>query len=594
MFTPRQYQIEGRDFLKARRYALLGDAPGVGKTGQACLAIEPEWKVLIVCPASVKEQWREALIAWRGFDSRVIYKAKEFKYHPRTIVNYDLLVKDELLKKLRQPVWDVIVFDEAHKLKSVDAKRTRAALGKDGIKNSARRMWFMTGTPVKNRTIDLYPILRTCASEFIEPYTSYAKFAYRFCGAFMGRFGLDTSGASNTDDLRNRLKGFMLRREKRDVLTELPPRVITHIKFECTATVKNIIREQEEKTSAQADDISQKYDDPNEVYCRVLDSLKLGEIGRIRKALAYYKVEPAIEYIKDLLEEEDKIVIFYHHTEVRYALERRLSAFAPVYIDGSVHPSKRSGVVARFNTVPEVRVFLGQMEASGEGIDGLQHSAATCVFVEPSWSHTDIEQCIGRLERSGQRNDINVHILTIKDTLEAKMLDAIAEKLKTDKALYGQNQQTKENEMAEDKKMSKEEAQGKLAEAFGFALVQLIKGAVKEAITETLIPATQAEVAAEEAPAAPAPVKKGKAEPAEVVQDEEKDVTEEAIRTRAGDVCEIDPDKGRDLCAKVISDASNGGKIKDLKTAEQRVKCFEGLDALYNKLASKKQKSGDM
>ena len=148
--------------------------------------------------------------------------------------------------------------------------------------------------------------------------------------------------------------------------------------------------------------------------------------------------------------------------------------------------------------------------------------------------------------------------------------------------------------MAEDKKMSKEEAQGKLAEAFGFALVQLIKGAVKEAITETLIPATQAEVAAEEAPAAPAPVKKGKAEPAEVVQDEEKDVTEEAIRTRAGDVCEIDPDKGRDLCAKVISDASNGGKIKDLKTAEQRVKCFEGLDALYNKLASKKQKSGDM
>jgi SNF2 family DNA or RNA helicase len=305
------------------------------------------------------------------------------------------------------------------------AKRTKAALSQKGLLPRAERIWFLTGTPVKNRTIDLYPILRSCAPEVLGPYKSYLKFAYRYCGAYTGRFGLDTSGASHTEELCERLKGFMLRREKRDVLTELPPRVISKIDLECTPAVKKVIESEEQATIEKAGD-----SDPA--------NFKLGEIARVRKAIAKHKVPISVEYIKDLLEEEDKIVVFYYHKEVLGELRRAFASVPHVFIDGSVDPSRRKGLVAEFTNGKNHRLFFGQMEACGEGIDGLQDACSCCVFVEPSWSHTDLEQCIGRLERSGQRSDINVHILTIKDTLEARMMEVVAMKLNVDKKLYNQ------------------------------------------------------------------------------------------------------------------------------------------------------------
>lgn len=574
-YTPRPYQIEGAEFLRNRRYALLGDAPGVGKTGQAILAMPELGRTLIVCPASVKNQWQKALIEWRGLGSTIIHHTND-QLGKRSIyiVNYDLMIREPLLTQLKEKQWNLIIFDEAHKLKNIDAKRTKAALSNSGLRAHANRIWFLTGTPVKNRTIDLYPILRTCAPEVLGPYQSYLKFAYRYCGAYQGQFGLDTSGATNTDELCERLKGFMLRREKRDVLKDLPPRVINRVEFECTPGIKKRIEEEELKTIEKAGD-----KDPAQ--------FKLGEIVRIRGMLARFKVPDAIAYIKDLLEEEDKIVVFYYHKEVCRELKEGLKDVGSVGIDGDIQPKHRSGIVDHFNRDPKVRLFLGQMEACGEGIDGLQRAASTCVFIEPSWSHTDIEQCIGRLERDGQRTDINVHILTIKDTIEARMMEVVAQKLEVDKVLYNQNQtKQKEKTMANEK----EKAVSELHSAVGGALAALVKIAVKEALAEAM--GTQRVAGTPEANQAETAKPSGKAakvQEQEVEVPQEADVSEEAIRGRAGDIAAADPVNGRNQCIKVIGKVG-GGKIKDLNTPELRIACLKELDALYNKIVAKKGK----
>lgn len=574
-YIPRPYQVQGAEFLSSRRYAMLGDAPGVGKTGQAIIAMPEQSSILIVCPASVKHQWQQALLDWRELPSTVISKV-DTQIHKKGIyiVNYDLIFREPLLSRLKKQ-WGLVIFDEAHKLKNLESKRTKAALSQNGLHPWANRIWFLTGTPVKNRTIDLYAILRACAPEVLGPYKSYLRFAYRYCGAYQGNFGLDTSGASNTAELCERLKDFMLRREKRDVLVDLPPRIINHVELECTPQVKKIIEEEELKTIEQAGE-----NDPS--------MFKLGEIIRIRGVLAKYKVPSCIDYINDLLDEEEKIIIFYHHKEVCRELKEGLKRFKSFTIDGSVKPDTRGRIVADFNRDSQARVFFGQMETCGEGIDGLQRSASTCVFIEPSWSHTDIEQCIGRLERDGQRTDINVHILTIKDTIEARMMSVVAQKLEVDKVLYKQNQnKQKEKTMVQ----TKEQAVTDLHTAFGKALAAVVKIAVKEAVMEVMC-AAQPDPNQQRTPdpVAQEPESNtgdGQGQPVDTPDVE--DVSEEAIRGRAGDIASADPTNGRNKCIEIIAKVG-GGKIKDLNTPELRIACLKELDALYNKITTKKGK----
>jgi SWI/SNF-related matrix-associated actin-dependent regulator of chromatin subfamily A-like protein 1 len=576
-YIPRDYQIVGKNFLRKSNYRLLGDSVGIGKTGQAIIALESDWTVLVVCPASIKTQWKQALLDWRNLPSTVIDSSKPKSYTDKIlIVNYDLIIKPELLSALMKFKFDVIIFDEAHRLSSISSKRTKAALGSKGLRSRAKRIWFLTGTPVKNRTIGLYPMLKACAPEVLGKYDSYLKFAYRYCGAYQNGFGLDTSGASHTEELSERLQSFMLRREKREVLTELPPRIISVARLDCTPAVRKIIEQEENKTMEVAGE-----NDPS--------LFKLGEMARVRGALAKYKVAPSIAYIKDLLDVEEKIVVFYHHKEVLNELRRALQTIPSVFIDGSIAPNKREAVVEEFRTRKDIRVFLGQMGACGEGINGLQQSSSCCVFVEPSWSHTDIEQCIGRLERSGQVSPINVHILVIDDTLEDRMMDVVAMKLNTDKKLYNQQE---ENQMAkrepyqtkaapevttEDRLITAIEKLSSICEVLAEAV--LMPKATMTGSSTTASSANAKVVEVNEADAVEAD------EGAVEVETEQEEITEDVIRARANDICQLKPDgSGKTKVLELIKKIG-GGKIADLKTQEQRNKAMAGLDKLYNQLA---------
>ena len=443
MMKLRKYQEKGVDFLKHRKYAMIADEMGLGKTAQAIMALPRKSKVLIICPATAKIGWKNQFQIWvNERNIQIINSSKDkLNYHARVvIVNYDLIGRKDrkLFKVLMNTTFTHIVCDEAHRLKNPKAARAKRTLDKRGLIRRTDRMWFLTGTPMKNRPIDLFYIINSTMPELLVPFNSYLKFAYRFCAAYEDGYGLDVSGCSNAKDLEQRVSKFMIRREIKDVLNEMPEVSMNIIELQCSSQGKKLIKREEQKTKFVDEDGE--------------ESILMGEAARIRQTVAKYKLPQSVQFIKDTLEEVDKVVIFYWHTSVLDELTRKLKDFNPVSISGKTTPNKRQGIVDEFVNDKDVKVFIGQIVACGEALDGLQHGTNTCIFVEPSWSSTDMDQCIGRLRRMDVIQKVSAYILVIEDTIEAQMMKTIKWKKETEKKLI---KPTKEKMMSLEKQLER-------------------------------------------------------------------------------------------------------------------------------------------
>jgi SNF2 family DNA or RNA helicase len=557
MLKPRRYQKDGIEFLSSKKYALLADDPGIGKTMQAilaCKAVKAK-KILVICPAQVKYNWKKEFNKWTPGEYSIGIIDKSTTPIPKTqvvIVNYDLVIRAKLHERLAAMVFDCIINDESHRLKNPRANRTKKVLGKTGLIRRTRRMWFLTGTPVTNRPIDLYPLVARCMNGAFKPHDKYLSFAYRYCGAYQGRFGLVTTGATHLKELGEKLQDFLLRRTKDEVLKELPKRIVTHIEFDCTPEVRRLIEKEEEETIALAGD-------------RDPEHFKMGEISRIRRAVAKHKLKDAAGFIEDRLE-EDKVVVFFYHKEVRRYLQDKFKHYDPLVIDGSVPSKKRTEIVDKFMTDPKHRIFLGQMEAAGEGIDGLQHASSTCIFVEPSWLPKDMDQCISRLERMGQKNPVNAYILTIRDTIESRMMKLLEWKIQNINIILNDNKTlkpTKEKKMA---KVYLEDKIDLLLEGQASIIQKLAE--IDEKLNHPMVtmagdvsPAPDGDRALDEAP---------EEEEVEMETDPDpKAVTIGDVRKLAAAITKADGINGKNACVKIIESVGGAGKkLADLKPAE--------------------------
>ena len=151
------------------------------------------------------------------------------------IVNYDRLTR--FIRELSACVYDLCVLDECHYTKSLEAKRTTAALG---IK--ARRRMALSGTPILNRPIEIYPVL-SWLSPREWPETGRFQFAQRYCGARLNQFGWDVSGASNLAELSHRLRStVMIRRTKAQVLPQLPTKLRAVVELYPDAEMKRLLQ----------------------------------------------------------------------------------------------------------------------------------------------------------------------------------------------------------------------------------------------------------------------------------------------------------------------------------------------------------------
>ena len=246
----KQYQILGSDFLASRKNAILADEMGLGKTGQAVCAIDLLGlhkrvdKVLIICPAICRPQWDAQLEHWLMFHNQFpvqqVEKTSDKITGNTIMVSYNLVNDLNIWVQLTAIDWDVIIYDEFHYMKSVEAKRTTAILGKGGIITKSKHNWFLSGTPV-NRPADLFPVLCTIARSKLKPYDRWEIYASQFCGAYKDDFGhLKTHGNSNEEQLADMLSKVMLRRLACDVEPDLGEPILDPVILELPDDVQDV------------------------------------------------------------------------------------------------------------------------------------------------------------------------------------------------------------------------------------------------------------------------------------------------------------------------------------------------------------------
>lgn len=423
------YQLDGIAFAAGVGRAVLADDMGLGKTVQAIglaelLAREIGIvRVLIVCPASVKSQWRSEIRRFSNRDCRLVlgaaadrpalYGADFF-----TVCNYEQVLRD--LVSIERVPWDLIVLDEGQRIKNWETKTTKTI-------KSLRSPFalVLSGTPLENRLDDLFSVVEFIDDRRLGP-------AFRF---FNRHRVVDEKGKvlgyRDLDALRENLKPLLLRRTRTAVMKDLPPRTTEVVRIPPTA-------EQLDVDGAQMRVVSSIV---RKSYISEMDLLRLQKallLARMNADSTYLvdKREPAysskLERLEELLgqllaEEERKIVLFSEWTTMLGLIERQLDRFGAEYVrlDGSVPQKKRQKLVHAFQRNPACRVFL----TTNAGATGLNLQAAdTVINVDLPWNPAVLEQRIGRAHRMGQKRPVQVYLLVTEATIEEKLLGTLSAK----------------------------------------------------------------------------------------------------------------------------------------------------------------------
>ena len=445
------YQKAGVAFLRNRLAsgsgALLADEMGLGKTIQVIGYINTllaetgreRMRVLIIAPKIALLNWKAELEKWLiKPHSIAIWSTKSQPEADIVITNYDIItkLKPQLADPSKKP-WDVLACDESHALKDQKAQRTRAVLGsKSETPIPAHRRIFVTGTPILNRPIELFPILKSCGADFATDYFRYAK---RYCDGHDTRFGFDATGASNLSELQEKLRSsVMVRRLKADVLTELPAKrrqVVTVDPAE-SVELRKAIRDEEkalkehEKAEAaaraaitRAEKLSDKaaYDAAVKSLSSVQFS-NLAVIAELRQRTALAKAPFVVDAVTEILGAvPDAVLLFAHHREViaRLADGMRAAGHEPAIITGDTSMEDRQQAQDDIQQGRK-RVFIGSIQACGVAIT--LTAASTVVFAELDWTPGRMVQAEDRAHRIGQQNAVLVQYHVVDGSIDAQML----------------------------------------------------------------------------------------------------------------------------------------------------------------------------
>ncbi|HLN19154.1 MAG TPA: DEAD/DEAH box helicase [Patescibacteria group bacterium] len=388
------FQIQAVDFiLKVGGKALLAMDMGTGKTATAIGygAYKRCGRVLVICPASVKENWKREIKSFAGIDAKIIGGGDEGGWE---IINYDQLQKH--LVYLKKQFYDLIICDESHYIKNKKAIRTKTAFK---LLDKAKDVLFLTGTPIMNRPIEIYTTFN-----FIAP-INFFEFATRYCGAVKNHWGWDFNGASHLDELKERMY-WMHRRRKEDVLPQLPDKTVSVLNTEMKSW--------------------KEYKQVLEDFRQWLLDKDLGTAALYAEALtkANYLKQIVVrnknikEIIDDFLENGKKIIVFSQYKGVINELYEQYEAMS-VRLTGDTPTEDRQGLVDIFQNDSKVRIFFSTIQAGGVGITLTE--ADTVLFTDMLWTPSNHHQAEDRAHRIGQKNNVNVYYLITPDTLEEKI-----------------------------------------------------------------------------------------------------------------------------------------------------------------------------
>lgn len=460
-----KHQKEGIYFLRMKKRAILADEMGLGKTRQAIMAAGPIPSVtLVICPASLKINWeREIKLVYptdviqivNGWGAELAEKAFKGEARSWVIINYDILIKHPWLEKMVES-GDIgtLVLDEAHYIKGKTI-RAKAALV---LAQKVESVYCLTGTPLLNRPIEMFNMLKAVKHPLGKARTTFAK---RYCGGQMKAMVrdlwnnrtffvdpknsypfrakkdqyrvytfLDDTGATHIDELHRFTADVLLRREKKEVL-DLPEKIVQT--QECDLSDEDWKR-YDEAWETYLSWIEQHPDGERDVE-NIKTAQQLIELGKLKQVCSLAKVSRIIADVENAIEQGEKVIIFSQYT-------RTIEAFAAkfgkecVTLTGADDSEDRQEAVDRFQTDPAVKVFIANIKAGGIGIT--LTAASIVMFADFDWSPKVNEQAEDRAHRIGQTGTVNVYYYVTKDTVEKDIMEVLRQKNEVISAILGE------------------------------------------------------------------------------------------------------------------------------------------------------------
>jgi SNF2 family DNA or RNA helicase len=466
---PRDYQKEAFVFFEnTNGLAILGDEPGVGKTLSAMsYPAKHKFKTLVLCPASLKLSWRNEVLKFTHEKPFVYkysppkkmniktYNKEESLFH---IINYESLdtyfklnyshtcqnsncknkfvdhkknhkvcpkckleksIKSRITKALSPYVddygitlnpedYDLVILDECHYIKNLTSKRTKLVRK---MFSTVQRRILLSGTAIKNRTEELFSLLN-----FVNP-TSWENFHYfglNYCAAYEGNFGWDYKGASNLEELFNKMSPNFLRRLKSDVLKDLPPKTRSEIIVSLT---EKQFKEYQKLEQGVIDSANET--DEDSFSSSGEEPLFIQSIQKLRQFTNKIKSEFVLDYLNGIKETNRKIVVFSHYVASAESLFEHYKENS-VLFTGKKTMQDKQDAVDKFQTDPNCNFFYGTIGAAGVGIT--LTAADIALFIERAWSPSDNIQAEDRIHRLSQESDtVQIIIMICEGTIDEEV-----------------------------------------------------------------------------------------------------------------------------------------------------------------------------
>lgn len=424
------YQKEGILFAARAGRCLIADDMGLGKTIQAIGVAEVFKKelgignVLIVCPTSLKYQWKSEIELFTQSSVVVIEGNKtqrQKQYNTDNfykIVSYNVVSADVNALNKMEP--DLIILDEAQRIKNWKTQTAREVK-----KLESSFALVLTGTPIENRLEELYSII-----QFIDPFKLGPLYQFLEKHQIYDEHG-KIVGYKQLHKIRILLSDIVMRRTKKDVLSQLPSRTDKHLFVPLTKQQAQIHTEYADMVAR----LVKKWRRFGFLDEKDRQRLMLGLNCMRMVSDSTYVLDQETRYDTKINEimcildnafvsSEEKVVVFSQWERmtrlVRAELESRKIGYA--YLHGGVPSHKRKSLLDDFQSNQYCRVFLST-DAGGVGLN-LQ-SASMVINVDIPWNPAVLEQRIGRIYRHGQKRNINVINLVSRDSIEQRMLDVL-------------------------------------------------------------------------------------------------------------------------------------------------------------------------
>jgi SWI/SNF-related matrix-associated actin-dependent regulator 1 of chromatin subfamily A len=489
-----EHQKSGIEFLKKTGKAILADEMGLGKTRMAIIAAKQTGRgAVVVCPASLKINWMREIKEVYPNDCIEIVDSSWAGVAPSVpewlIINYDILEKKLgiIEESIERKFFDTLILDEAHYIKGKSIRaacivggmvkqsgRTVKQVQKEaieqghchcnvgmkcpcsaftvekkcpcyealkpngkkkitGIAEKMRQVYLLTGTPLLNRPIELFNLLRAISHPLGKVRTAFAK---KYCGAYLQtiytRHGIlrfvNEQGATNLEQLSYEIKESVLRRKKKEVLN-LPEKIVTVMECELT---KEWQKTYDTAWDAYLDWLA-KNPMPEKNIDNILLARQLVEIQKLKQVCSQAKIARIVSDIRNAVEQGEKVIVFSQYTETIKQLAETLKVgdklhgpVKNVTLTGADDMHERQKAVDGFQNDEKIKVFIANIKAGGVGIN--LTAASIVIFADMDWSPEIHNQAEDRAHRIGQKGTVNIYYYICPGTIEDDIIDILNSK----------------------------------------------------------------------------------------------------------------------------------------------------------------------